>query len=403
VQAIIAMPRAAHQNRRRAASIASQAGLRILTMPSYHDLISGGMAVSNLRQVELEDLLGRDPIKLDDQGLASWLHEKTVMVTGAGGSIGEELCQQLCRLPIKKLVAFDISEAALYTLTEKALHWPYQHTVVASVGDVKDRARLHTVLGAHQPDIIFHAAAYKHVPLMENENAWQALRNNSLATYVLAQEALAAKVSKLVLISTDKAVNPTNIMGASKRLAERIIQACKNKTAPTQFIAVRFGNVLGSSGSVVPKFQAQIARHEPITLTDLEVSRYFMSTQEAAQLVLQAGLMGRDGEVFVMDMGEPVRIVDLARELIMISGQDPDNYPIEVTGLRPGEKLTESWMADYEKLIPTGHERLRLLAPSQPLNGELPTLISWLEQLQAPEQLKEELKRWVPEYQPARS
>jgi FlaA1/EpsC-like NDP-sugar epimerase/UDP-N-acetylmuramyl pentapeptide phosphotransferase/UDP-N-acetylglucosamine-1-phosphate transferase len=401
--AVIAMPRAAHQERRRAAGIAAKAGLKTLTMPSYHDLISGGIAPSSLREVELEDLLGRDPIKLDDQGLADWLQGKTVLVTGAGGSIGSELCYQLSRMPIGKLVAFEFSEPALYDLTERAATWSTAVKLVPCIGDIKDAARLQTIMGAHSPDIVFHAAAYKHVPLMEEENAWSALRNNSYGTWILAQAALKAKVSKFVLISTDKAVNPSNIMGASKRLAERIGQACnptQSKTK-TQFIAVRFGNVLGSSGSVVPKFRTQIARHEPISLTDLRVERYFMSVQEASQLVLQAGLMGRDGEVFVMDMGEPVKIVDLAKELIRLAGHEPETYPIEVVGMRPGEKLTESWMADYEQLIPTGHERLRLLAPSQPLNGELSTLIAWLEQLQAPADLRGEMLRWVPEYAPA--
>jgi FlaA1/EpsC-like NDP-sugar epimerase/UDP-N-acetylmuramyl pentapeptide phosphotransferase/UDP-N-acetylglucosamine-1-phosphate transferase len=391
--AVIAMPSAGHQARRRAASLAAQAGLRTLTVPSYHDLMAG-VAPSALRAIELDDLLGRDPVRLDDAKLGEWLGGKAVVVTGAGGSIGTELCHQIGRFYPSKLIAVDISEHALYTLLEAIRGWFPSLIVVPIVADVKQQTRMTRLFAEHRPVAVFHAAAYKHVPLMESDNAWEALSNNALGTWTLAKAAIESGVESFVLISTDKAVAPASIMGVSKRIAELIVQALQN--AGTRFVAVRFGNVLGSAGSVVPKFREQIARGGPISITHPEMTRYFMSIQEASQLVLQAGLIGEDGQILVMDMGEPVKIVELARELIRLSGKDEDSIAIEYTGLRPGEKLEERWMADFEKLKETSHPQLRALE-STPTDS-LDALITWLKQSEPPMKLRQALRRWVPEY-----
>ena len=320
-------------------------------MPSYEDLISGRSAVTALRNIELDDLLGRDPVELDSAGLAEWLGNRVVMVTGAGGSIGAELTRQIARFRPARLVLFDISEAALYEIqTELGDTFP-QLPLVSIVGDVKHASLVADVLAREQPNVIFHAGAYKHVPLMEEMNAWQAVRNNAFGTWVLGRAAVEAKVEKFVLVSTDKAVNPTNVMGATKRLAEIACQSLQGRA--TQFVLVRFGNVFGSAGSVIPRFREQIARGGPVTVTHPEITRYFMSLSEATQLLLQAGLQGKGGEILVLDMGEPVRIVDLARDMIKLSGADPDKIPVVFTGLRPGEKLYEEPLASEEETLPT--------------------------------------------------
>jgi FlaA1/EpsC-like NDP-sugar epimerase/UDP-N-acetylmuramyl pentapeptide phosphotransferase/UDP-N-acetylglucosamine-1-phosphate transferase len=391
--AVIAMPSAGHQARRRAATLAAQAGLRTLTVPSYHDLMAG-VAPSALRAIELDDLLGRDPVRLDDAKLGEWLGGKAVVVTGAGGSIGTELCHQIGRFYPSKLIAVDISEHALYTLLEALRGWFPSLTVVAIVADVKQQSRMTRLFNEHRPVAVFHAAAYKHVPLMETENAWEALSNNALGTWTLAQAAIESGVESFVLISTDKAVAPASIMGVSKRLAELVAQGLQKRG--TRFVAVRFGNVLGSAGSVVPKFREQIARGGPITITHPEMTRYFMSIQEASQLVLQAGLIGEDGQILVMDMGEPVKIVELARELIRLSGKSEDQIAIEYTGLRPGEKLEERWMADFEKLNETSHPQLRALETTH--TDSLDELVVWLKQNDPPVKMRQALRRWVPEY-----
>ncbi|HLF57378.1 MAG TPA: nucleoside-diphosphate sugar epimerase/dehydratase, partial [Thermoanaerobaculia bacterium] len=349
--AIIAMPGATHAGRRRALELCTRAGVAALTVPSYEDLVSGKVTVSQLRPIELDDLLGRDPVALDTEGLADWLRGRTVLVTGAGGSIGAELTRQILRFEPACLVALEASELALYTL-EQELGGKHDGTRIAYViGDVKRRRRLEDVFATYRPTAVFHAAAYKHVPLMEESNAWEAVQNNALGTWRLAQAALAHGVEKFVLVSTDKAVNPTSVMGASKRLAEMLCRGLSDGN--TRFVAVRFGNVLGSTGSVIPKFHKQIADGGPVTVTHPEIRRFFMSIPEAAQLVLQAGLMGQGGEIFVLDMGEPVRIVDLARDLIRLSGLTEEDIKIEFTGLRPGEKLYEELLANDETTAPT--------------------------------------------------
>ena len=423
-QVIIAMPSSSHQQRKRAIQLCNVAKVKALTVPSFDDLMSGKVAVSQLRAIELDDLLGRDPVVLDDAGLHGLLTDRTVMVTGAGGSIGSELCRQIARFVPARLVLFEQSEFALYTIEQELkLDFPALD-FACLVGDVRDAARVDEVMRQHRPDVLFHAAAYKHVPLMEQHNAWQAIRNNVLGTWTVARAAQQHGVGKFVMISTDKAVNPTNVMGASKRLAEMVCQALQPPSpqpspasgrgserekqllipggeGTTRFVMVRFGNVLGSTGSVIPKFREQIARGGPITVTHPEITRYFMSIPEAAQLVLQAGLMGQGGEIFVLDMGEPVRIVDLAKDLIRLSGFTEEEIKIEFTGLRPGEKLYEELLADSEHTLPTPHPKLRIAQARQADAAWLEKLLEWTESTTMPdEQVRAALRDWVPEYQP---
>jgi FlaA1/EpsC-like NDP-sugar epimerase len=403
-QAIVAMPKASHQERKRAIDICNASGVKVLTVPSFDDLMSGRVAISQLRAVELDDLLGRDPVLLDDAGLHGLLTGKTVMVTGAGGSIGAELCRQIARFRPSTLLLYEQSEFALY-LIEQELQ--ASHPGLACqflIGDVRDVQRLDELMERYRPAVVFHAAAYKHVPLMEQKNTWQAVRNNVLGTWCVASAAQRHGAGKFVLISTDKAVNPTNVMGATKRLAEMVCQGLQqpNPDGATRFVMVRFGNVLGSNGSVIPKFRQQIAKGGPVTVTHPEITRYFMSIPEAAQLVLQAGLMGQGGEIFVLDMGEPVKIVDLAKELIRLSGLSEEDIRIEFTGLRPGEKLYEELLADSERTLPTQHPKLRI-AQSRPVDpASLAQILEWASgsAVQDDAAVKSAIKRWVPEYAP---
>ncbi len=396
---IMAMPRAKASERRKAAELASAAGLSVLTMPSYDDLLAGRLSVSNIRRVELEDLLGREAVSLDDAGLHELLTGRTVLVSGAGGSIGSELCRQIAAFSPMRLILLDISEFALYRIDEELTRSFPDVPRTCWAGDVRDGARMEELLGAERPAVVFHAAAYKHVPLMEHENAWQAVRINGLGTLTLAAAAKRAGVDKFVMISTDKAVNPTNVMGASKRLAERLCHALQGESG-TRFVTVRFGNVLGSNGSVIPKFREQIARGGPVTVTDPEIVRYFMTIPEAAQLVLQAGWMGQGGEIFVLDMGEPVKIVDLARDMIRLSGFSEDEIHIEFTGLRPGEKLYEELLADDETTLRTPHPKLRIARLSDRLEQEeFRRIEDWLAVAVRDEQaVKAGLAGFVPEY-----
>ena len=342
------------------------------------------------------------------------------MVTGAGGSIGSEMCRQIARFSPSKLMLFEAGEFALYTIEQELrLAFPSLN-VVCLLGDVRDAARVGEIMRHYRPSMLFHAAAYKHVPLMEQNNAWQAIRNNVLGTWTVARAAQQHGVGKFVMVSTDKAINPTNVMGASKRLAEMVCQALQPE-GDTRFVMVRFGNVLGSAGSVVPLFQkqiaagnvlgstgsvvptfrAQIARGGPITVTHPEITRYFMSIPEAAQLVLQAGLMGKGGEIFVLEMGEPVKIVDLAKEMIRLSGFTEDEIKIEFTGLRPGEKLYEELLADNEHTLPTPHPKLRIAQASQADIAWLETLLAWVSAaVMADDDVRKALAQWVPEYRP---
>jgi len=404
-QAIIAMPEATHGERKRAVELCTQAGLAVKTVPAMSDIVSGRVSVSALRPIELDDLLGRDPVQLDEAGLQGFFGGKTVLVTGAGGSIGAELCRQIVRFSPARLVLFEQSEFSLYTIEQEFRDRRSPVEIVAAIGDAKNEARVGEVFARYRPDIVFHAAAYKHVPLMEEDNAFEAVRNNVLSTLTIARVAQASGAAKCVLVSTDKAVNPTNVMGASKRLAEIVCQALQGQDG-TQFVIVRFGNVLGSTGSVVPRFREQIARGGPVTVTHPQIERYFMSIPEAAQLVLQAGQMGKGSEIYVLDMGEPVKIADLARQMIQLSGLSEADIRIEFTGLRPGEKLYEEPLADAEKTLATPHPKLRIARVHAPQGGNfLDELLAWLAspgEASAPH-VRSRLQTWIPEYRPTKA
>ncbi|RQR58326.1 polysaccharide biosynthesis protein [Burkholderia sp. Bp9125] len=401
--AIIAIPSASVETQRRVATLCVRAGVKAMVLPSLTSLMPGQGFLSQVRQIDLEDLLGRDAVTIDTPHVEALLRGRVVMVTGAGGSIGSELCRQILRFAPAQLVAFDLSEYAMYRLTEELRERFPDQPVVPIIGDAKDSLLLDQVMSRHVPHIVFHAAAYKHVPLMEELNAWQALRNNVLGTYRVARAAIRHDVRHFVLISTDKAVNPTNVMGASKRLAEMACQALQQTSEHTQFETVRFGNVLGSAGSVIPKFQQQIAKGGPVTVTHPEITRFFMTIPEASQLVLQASSMGHGGEIFILDMGEPVKIVDLARDLIRLYGFSEEHIRIEFTGLRPGEKLYEELLADDETTTRTPHPKLRIARAREVPDNLLDELLPWLMQhrVLSDDEVRRDLRRWVPEYQTA--
>ena len=397
--AVIALPAASAGVRRRAAELASGAGLTVLTVPSYDDLLSGKITVSQIRRVELEDLLGREQVVLDNAGLRDLLAGSVVMITGAGGSIGTELCRQIAKFGPANIVMFELNEYALYSIDQEFRESRPKTPIATIIGDVRNASRVEAVMSRFKPSIVFHAAAYKHVPMMETENTWEAVQNNALGTLRVARASLEHGVEKFVLISTDKAVNPTNVMGATKRLSEQICQALQRQTG-TRFLVVRFGNVVGSTGSVIPKFREQITRGGPVTVTHPEITRYFMSIPEAAQLVLQAGLMGKGGEIFVLEMGEPVKILDLARDMIRLSGFGVEDIPIEFTGLRPGEKLHEELLSDGERTRQTQHPKLRVAGADSFDAAWLAEAETWLSRTDPPDndEVRRELARLVPGY-----
>jgi len=409
-QVIIAMPSATHAQRKIAIDLCAEVGIEAMILPSYEDFLSGKVTISQLRKIELDDLLGRDPVELDNVGLHQELTNKVILVTGAGGSIGSELCREILRFFPKTLVLYEASEFALYNIEQELIRQFPALEIIYLAGDVRDTVRLEQVFNDYQPSIVFHAAAYKHVPLMETHNAWQAVRNNVFGTWQVAQCAQKYGVEKFVLISTDKAVNPTNVMGTTKRLAEIVCQGLQfnghqfqaQLSTKTKFIIVRFGNVLGSNGSVIPKFREQIAQGGPITVTHPDITRYFMSIPEAAQLVLQAGCMGQGGEIFVLDMGEPVKIVDLAKDLIRLSGMTEDDIKIEFSGLRPGEKLYEELLANDENTLATPHPKLRIAQTRTVVDGEFLALLNWIDDAsgKADDEVRERMQQWVPEYTP---
>jgi FlaA1/EpsC-like NDP-sugar epimerase len=397
--ALVASPPGS-QERRQALLLAAEAHITLLTLPRPDEWLKAES--SGPRKIELEDLLGRAPVALDVAGLAELFSGQVVAVTGAGGSIGSELCRQIARFGAARLVCIDVSEYAIYQLEQELRQAHPQMHGVYYTANVREPERLQAILCQHRPAVVFHAAAYKHVPLMEEANEIEALRTNVLGTLHAARAASACGARRFVMISTDKAVNPTNVMGASKRLAELLVQAVAAQEPRTQFVSVRFGNVLGSSGSVVPLFTQQIERGGPVTVTHPEIVRYFMTIPEAAQLVLQAGLMGRSGQIFVLDMGEPVKIVELARMLIRLSGKTEQEIPIRYTGLRPGEKLYEELLADDETTEPTPHAKLRIAKTAGPL-PDVEAVVRWIEQVGAqPEAraLRAWLRERVPEYAP---
>jgi FlaA1/EpsC-like NDP-sugar epimerase len=399
--AILALPSVPHQVRARLAKACTDAGLSVLTIPSFEEVITGRALVSTVRQVEVEDLLGRDPVELDSDGLNKFLGKRVVLITGAGGSIGSELCMQIARFKPAILVFMDVSEFLMYQLVESFCKAFPEQRFVSVMGDVRSRQRISQIMAEYRPSVVFHAAAYKHVPLMEELNAWEAVRNNVYGTYVVGKAAIDAGVEKFVLVSTDKAVNPTNVMGATKRMAELVCQGLNNQ-GKTLFSMVRFGNVLGSNGSVIPKFEEQIRLGGPLTVTHPDIIRFFMSIPEAAQLVLQSGWMGHGGEIFVLDMGEPVKIVDLAKQMIKLHGKSEQEIRIEFTGLRPGEKLYEELLADDEQTVRTHHPKVRIAKARSFDQAALSDLVAWSQRLEVQQDdvVRRELRRWVPEYQP---
>ena len=355
---IIAIPSARGAQLRELVDLCAGTGVSFKTLPGVSDLIDGRVTVQQIRPVDLEDLLGREPVRLDLEEIRAYLADKRVLVTGAAGSIGSELCRQVALFHPAVLVLFDHAESPLFHI-ERELNAAHPGLEVAAViGDVRDRARVDGVFERFRPEVVFHAAAYKHVPMMEMNPA-EAVNNNVHGTRVVVDAAAQAGVSHMVMVSTDKAVNPTNVMGASKRAAELYVQGLAGRSR-THFVTVRFGNVLGSAGSVIPIFREQILKGGPVTVTHPEVTRFFMTIPEAAQLVLQAGSMGQGGEIFLLDMGEPVKILDLAREMIQLCGHDLDDIPIVFSGLRPGEKLFEELLIAGEGVQPTRHEKIRI-------------------------------------------
>ena len=362
---IIAMPSATGQQMGEAVANCRAAHIPCKTIPGLGELLAGKVLSAQIREIELEDLLGREPVQLDETSLRSAIGGRVVMVTGAAGSIGSELCRQVARFAPGRLILFDQAESELFKIDLELRRTFRNLDVIAELGDIRDRGRVDQTIRQYRVDSVFHAAAYKHVPLMET-HILEAVRNNVLGTWNVAQSAYQNHVSSFLMISSDKAVNPTSIMGVTKRVAELIV-ASMPADSQTTFVSVRFGNVLGSNGSVVPIFQKQIAAGGPVTVTHPEMRRYFMTIPEAVQLVLQASTMGHGSEIFVLDMGAPVKIVDLARNLIRLSGLTPDrDIEIRFTGLRPGEKLYEELRFDGEDMVPTGHRKIHIFQSFKP-------------------------------------
>lgn len=360
---VIAIPSLDSKNKSEIIEICKNTNCKLQIIPGMYEILSGDATVSRIKDVDLEDLLGREPIVLDNKGIEDYIKGRTILVTGAGGSIGSELCRQISAFRPKKLVLFDIYENNVYDIQNELKEDFPDMDMAVLIGSIRDRGRLHEVFTKYNIDVVFHAAAHKHVPLME-DSPKEAVKNNVFGTLNLALEASNAGVSRFVMISTDKAVNPTNIMGATKRLCEMIIQAM-DKQSKTEFVAVRFGNVLGSNGSVIPLFKKQIAHGGPVTVTHKKIIRYFMLIPEAAQLVLQAGAFAKGGEIFVLDMGKPVKIYDLACDLIKLSGLEPNkDIKIVFSGLRPGEKLYEELLMSEEGLQDTVHKKIYVGKPT---------------------------------------
>lgn len=360
---LIAIPTIEDEDKKQILEICKKTNCKIEIIPGMYEIINGKVSLSQIRKVDIEDLLGRKAVQLDMAGIASYIHNKTILVTGGGGSIGSELCRQITKFEPKQLIIFDIYENNAYDL-QMELQYKYPKLdLKVLIGSVRDIKRLESVFKKYSPNIVFHAAAHKHVPLME-ESPMEAIKNNVFGTTNMAECAHKYKVERFVMISTDKAVNPTNVMGATKRMCEMIIQSM-DKISETHFVAVRFGNVLGSNGSVIPLFKKQIEHGGPVTLTNKYITRFFMTIPEAAQLVLQSGAYAEGGEIFVLDMGQPVKIYDLAWDLIKLSGFEPGkDIKIEITGLRPGEKLYEELMMSEEGLMNTKHEKIFVGRPT---------------------------------------
>lgn len=401
-EVFLAIPTASGAAKRRIMLTCKSSGVKSKTLPGVGQLLRGTAKVSSLREFQIEDLLGREPAKLDSALIKEYLRDKTVMITGAGGSIGSELCRQVAQFSPKRLILFERSEFNLYQIHMNLIELFPELKINAVIGDLLNQNRVEQTLAKFMPEVVFHAAAYKHVPLMEM-NPIEALQNNIQGTSIIARCAHIYGVRKFVMVSTDKAVRPTNIMGVSKRIAELICQTV-GKNSKTQFVTVRFGNVLNSVGSVIPLFKHQIEKGGPITVTHPEIYRYFMTIPESVQLIMQAGAMGKGGEVFILDMGEPVKIVDLARDMISLSGLEPDkDIKIVYTGLRPGEKLYEELLTAGEEIKSTLHEKIKV-AGSECIDWTviMNNIETLLESLQGgfSRDVLHKIKDIVPEFQP---
>ena len=396
---ILAIPSASKEERREILEICKMTKCELKTLPGMYQLIDGELNIGKLRDVEITDLLGRDPIQVNLDEIMGYVEQKVIMVTGGGGSIGSELCRQIAMYNPKQLIIFDVYENNAYEIQQELKRHHPELNLVVLIGSVRNTHRMETVFEKYRPDIVYHAAAHKHVPLME-DSPNEAIKNNVFGTYKTAKAASEYGVKRFVLISTDKAVNPTNIMGASKRLCEMIVQSF-DKISKTEFVAVRFGNVLGSNGSVIPLFKKQIAEGGPVTVTHKDIIRYFMTIREAVSLVLQAGAYARGGEIFVLEMGAPVRIDDMARNLIRLSGYTPDvDIKIEYTGLRPGEKLYEELLMAEEGMKETANKLIHI---GKPIEMDEETFFDKLAELKEAcynddESIKEKVQKLVPTY-----
>ena len=400
---IIAMPAAPKSTIREILEICKQTKCELKTLPGIYQLVNGEVNVSQLRKVDVTDLLGRDQIQVDLDSIMGYVKDKVILVTGGGGSIGSELCRQIATHKPKQLIIFDIYENSAYAIQQELIRKYPELNLKVLIGSVRNTNRVNAVFNEYHPDIVYHAAAHKHVPLME-DSPNEAIKNNVLGTWKLAEAAATYGVKRFVMISTDKAVNPTNIMGASKRICEMIVQAY-NKKSDTEFVAVRFGNVLGSNGSVIPLFKKQIEAGGPVTVTHPNIIRYFMTIPEAVSLVLQAGAYAKGGEIFVLEMGEPVKILDLAINLIRLSGYVPgEDIQIEFTGLRPGEKLYEEMLMEEEGMQDTANSKIHI---GKPIEFDEESFFSELEimkeesskEIMSDEEIRQWVKKMVPTYQ----
>ena len=401
-EALIAIPSASGTQMRNIVENCKNSGIEFKTIPGYGELINGRVTINSIREVAYRDLLGREIIKLEEEKIGAYLENQNVLVTGAGGSIGSELCRQICRFKPAKIILFERAESPLHA-TELELKAIFKNVeVVPVLADIQDKNQLNKAFEGHQPAIVFHAAAYKHVPMLEIQ-PWKAVDNNVIGTKNLIQASVDHDVARFVFVSTDKAVRPANVMGTSKRLAEMLVQGQNGcGLSDTQFMIVRFGNVVGSVGSVIPLFKKQIQSGGPVTVTHPDVTRFFMTIPESCQLILQAGAMGKGGEIFILDMGTPIKIEDMARDLIRLSGFEPDvDIKIEFVGLRPGEKLYEELITEGENFVPTRHEKIMVLkgieCELELLDGKIDELVHFAEE-QSGEKIKLKLKEIVPDY-----
>lgn len=397
---IFAIPSASTRVRKEILDICKETGCKMRTLPGMYQLINGDVSIAKLKEVEIEDLLGRDPIKINTEEVLGYVKDKTVLVTGGGGSIGSELCRQIAAHQPQQLIIVDIYENNAYDIQQELIRKYPKLDLVVLIASVRNKERIDSIFEKYRPNIVYHAAAHKHVPLME-VSPNEAIKNNVFGTYRTVQAADKYGTEKFVLISTDKAVNPTNVMGASKRMCEMVIQMM-NRQSKTNFVAVRFGNVLGSNGSVIPLFKKQIAEGGPVTVTDPNIIRYFMTIPEAVSLVLQAGAYAHGGEIFVLDMGEPVKIVDLATNLIKLSGYKPgEDIEIKFTGLRPGEKMYEELLMSEEGLKKTANKMIYI---GKPIDFDDDVFKKQLDKIyrdayDESDKIREDIKEMVPTYQ----